>query len=53
VEWARYGVTAVALTPGVRTTGAELADVAGFLLSPAGGYYSGCRFELGAAPAPA
>jgi NAD(P)-dependent dehydrogenase (short-subunit alcohol dehydrogenase family) len=53
VEWARYGITAVALTPGARTAGAELADLAGFLLSPAGAYYSGCRFELGAAPAAA
>jgi len=50
VEWARYGITAVALWPGRDTTSAELADLACFLISPAGGYFSGCRFELGAAP---
>lgn len=48
VEWARFGVTAVAITPGSQTTEAELADLLCFLLSDAGGYFSGCRFELGA-----
>jgi NAD(P)-dependent dehydrogenase (short-subunit alcohol dehydrogenase family) len=53
VEWARYGITAVALWPGRDTTDAELAELACFLISPAGGYFSGCRFELGGvAPAP-
>lgn len=51
VEWARYGITAVALWPGPDTTDAELAELACFLISPAGGYFSGCRFELGAVPA--
>jgi NAD(P)-dependent dehydrogenase (short-subunit alcohol dehydrogenase family) len=51
VEWARFAVTAVTLTPGAATTGAELADLVCFLISPAGGYFSGCRFELGAVPA--
>ena len=50
VEWARYGITAVALWPGPDTADAELAELACFLLSPAGGYFSGCRFELGAVP---
>ena len=50
VEWARYGITAVALWPGRITTDAELAQIACFLLSPAGGYFSGCRWELGGAP---
>jgi NAD(P)-dependent dehydrogenase (short-subunit alcohol dehydrogenase family) len=49
VEWARYEITAVALWPGRATTGAELAELACFLISPAGGYFSGCRFELGGA----
>ena len=53
VEWARYSITAVALWPGRETTDAELAELACFLISPAGGYFSGCRFELGAVPAPA
>jgi NAD(P)-dependent dehydrogenase (short-subunit alcohol dehydrogenase family) len=48
VEWARYAITAVALWPGPDTTDAELAQLACFLISPAGGYFSGCRFELGA-----
>jgi NAD(P)-dependent dehydrogenase (short-subunit alcohol dehydrogenase family) len=49
VEWARYGITAVAIWPGEHTT-AELAQLVCFLVSPAGGYFSGCRWELGAAP---
>lgn len=48
VEWARFGVTAVAIAPGSQTTGEELGKLLCFLLSDAGGYYTGCRFELGA-----
>jgi NAD(P)-dependent dehydrogenase (short-subunit alcohol dehydrogenase family) len=47
VEWARYGITAVAMWPGRHTTDAELAQLTCFLLSPAGGYFSGCRWDLG------
>lgn len=50
VEWARYDITAAALWPGRNTTDAELAELTCFLISPAGGYFSGCRFELGATP---
>ncbi len=50
VEWARYGITAVTMWPGPDTTDAELAELTCFLVSPAGGYFSGCRWELGAAP---
>jgi NAD(P)-dependent dehydrogenase (short-subunit alcohol dehydrogenase family) len=50
VEWARFEITAVALTPGPATTDAELAALVCFLVSPAGGYFSGCRFDLGAVP---
>jgi NAD(P)-dependent dehydrogenase (short-subunit alcohol dehydrogenase family) len=50
VEWARFEITAVALTPGPATTDAEVAELACFLVSPAGGYFSGCRFDLGATP---
>jgi hypothetical protein len=46
VEWARFGITAVALTPGSTTTPTELAELICFLVSPAGGYFSGCRFDL-------
>jgi hypothetical protein len=48
VEWARYGVTAVAIAPGARTGEDELAELVCFLVSPAGEYFTGCVFELGA-----
>lgn len=48
VEWARFGVTSVAIAPGSPTTDEDLATLLCFLLSEAGGYYTGCRFELGA-----
>lgn len=47
VEWARYGVTAVAVAPGARSTDEELAELISFLVSPAGEYFSGCLLELG------
>jgi NAD(P)-dependent dehydrogenase (short-subunit alcohol dehydrogenase family) len=50
VEWARYEITAVALWPGRETTDTELTELVCFLISPAGGYFSGCRFELGSVP---
>ncbi|HEY5429768.1 MAG TPA: hypothetical protein VIK04_11670 [Solirubrobacteraceae bacterium] len=53
VEWARFQITAVALTPGAMTTDGELAELVAYVLSPAGGYLSGCRLDLGAAPVPA
>jgi hypothetical protein len=48
VEWARYGVRPVAILPGDATSPAEVAELVAFLASPAGGYYSGCAFTLGA-----
>lgn len=48
VEWARYGVTAVMVAPGIGSSAAELATLMGFLVSEAGDYLSGCRLELGA-----
>jgi NAD(P)-dependent dehydrogenase (short-subunit alcohol dehydrogenase family) len=48
VEWARYGITVTAMAPGASTTEAELADLVCFVLSRAGDYFSGCRFDLGA-----
>ena len=47
VEWARHGVTTVALAPGARTSDEELAELVSFLVSPAGEYFSGCLLELG------
>lgn len=52
VEWARFGVTAIAICPGVQTTDGELASLIAFLVSIAGGYFTGCRFDLGLAAAP-
>jgi NAD(P)-dependent dehydrogenase (short-subunit alcohol dehydrogenase family) len=46
VEWARYGVTAVAIAPGARSTADDLAELVCFLVSVAGEYFSGCEFEL-------
>jgi hypothetical protein len=46
VEWARYGITATALAPGQGTGHEDLATLVAFLCSRAGGYFSGCRFEL-------
>jgi hypothetical protein len=50
VEWARFSVTAVAIAPGATTTDEELAELVCFLVSGAGEYFSGCRFDLGAVP---
>jgi NAD(P)-dependent dehydrogenase (short-subunit alcohol dehydrogenase family) len=46
VEWARYGVTIVAIAPCAETSDRDLAELACFLVSPAGEYFSGCLFEL-------
>jgi hypothetical protein len=46
VEWARYGVTAVAIAPGGATSEEALAELVSFLVSEAGEYFSGCLFEL-------
>ena len=45
IEWARLGIRPVAVLPGA--TG-DVAELVAFLASPAGAYYSGCVFELGA-----
>jgi hypothetical protein len=47
VEWARYGIRTAALLPGSATEPEEVAELAAFLASRAGDYYSGCRFDLG------
>lgn len=49
VEWARFGVTSVAICPGAHTAEDDLAQLVGFLHCIAGEYFSGCRFDLGAA----
>jgi NAD(P)-dependent dehydrogenase (short-subunit alcohol dehydrogenase family) len=47
VEWARYGVTAVAIAPGAASSNDDLAELVCYLVSPAGDYFDGCLFELG------
>jgi hypothetical protein len=44
---ARRGIRPVAIHPGATTSPAEVAELVAFLASPAGAYYSGCRFDLG------
>ena len=51
IEWARRAIRPVAITPGHATSPSEIAELVAFLASPAGAYYSGCRFDLGAADA--
>lgn len=47
IEWARFGARLVAILPGSAASAEEVAELAAYLASPAGAYYSGCRFELG------
>jgi len=47
-EWARMRITPVAVLPGATTSDEEVADLTAFLASPAGAYYSGTAFTLGA-----
>jgi NAD(P)-dependent dehydrogenase (short-subunit alcohol dehydrogenase family) len=47
VEWARFGVGAVAIAPGPQTAEDDVAELVCFLASPAGEYFTGCVFELG------
>ncbi len=46
IEWARHGVTAVAVAPGDALPADELASLVAYLLSPAGAYFSGCLLDL-------
>ena len=45
IEWARLGIRPVAVVPGEP---GDVAELVAFLASPAGAYYSGCVFDLGA-----
>lgn len=47
IEWARHGITTVAITPGAETDDAQVAALTAYLVSPAGDYFSGCRLALG------
>jgi NAD(P)-dependent dehydrogenase (short-subunit alcohol dehydrogenase family) len=46
IEWARYGITTIAIAPGVDTRQEDLAAIVAYLASPAGAYFSGCLMDL-------
>lgn len=46
IEWARYGITTTTIAPGAGSTEPDVAGLVVFLVSPAGDYFSGCRFEM-------
>jgi NAD(P)-dependent dehydrogenase (short-subunit alcohol dehydrogenase family) len=46
IEWARHGITVVAIAPGDDTSECELAALTAYLGSPAGAYFSGCLLDL-------
>jgi NAD(P)-dependent dehydrogenase (short-subunit alcohol dehydrogenase family) len=46
IEWARHGITTVAIAPGARTSTQELAALCAYLASVAGAYFSGCLLDL-------
>ncbi len=51
IEWARYGISPVAIAPGPSTAVEQIAGVVACLASPAGDYFSGCELDLrGASP---
>jgi citronellol/citronellal dehydrogenase len=51
IEWARFGITPVAIAPGPSTAAEQIAGVVAYLASPAGDYFSGCQLDLRAATA--
>ena len=46
IEWARYGISPVAIAPSDETSPAEIAALSAYLASPAGAYFSGCLLDL-------
>ena len=47
IEWARLAIRPVTILPGATTPASEVAELTAYLASPAGAYFSGCRFDLG------
>ena len=47
VEWARYGITTVMVAPAPGLEASRLAELVGFLCSPAADYVSGSRLDVG------
>jgi hypothetical protein len=50
IEWARYGVSTVAIAPGASVSATDVAALVAYLASPAGGYFSGCLLDLTGPP---
>lgn len=48
VEWARYRITVCTVAPSAETSADDLSTVVAYVLSPAGGYFSGARLDLNA-----
>jgi NAD(P)-dependent dehydrogenase (short-subunit alcohol dehydrogenase family) len=46
VEWARYGITVTAIAPAGGAGPSDVALLCAYVLSPAGDYFSGCRFDV-------
>jgi NAD(P)-dependent dehydrogenase (short-subunit alcohol dehydrogenase family) len=46
IEWARFGITPVAIAPGPSTGEQQIAGVVAYLASSAGDYFSGCELDL-------
>jgi citronellol/citronellal dehydrogenase len=49
IEWARYAIRPTAVLPGDATPDDDVARLIAFVASPAGDYFSGCAFTMGAA----
>jgi NAD(P)-dependent dehydrogenase (short-subunit alcohol dehydrogenase family) len=49
IEWARHAIRTAAVLPGDATSDDDVAGLIAYLASPAGDYFSGCAFTLGAA----
>jgi NAD(P)-dependent dehydrogenase (short-subunit alcohol dehydrogenase family) len=46
IEWARHGITTVALAPGSAQDTEEPASIVAYMASIAGAYFSGCLLDL-------
>jgi NAD(P)-dependent dehydrogenase (short-subunit alcohol dehydrogenase family) len=46
VEWARYAITPTMIAPRAGAAEDDVAELVCFLVSAAGDYFSGCRFDL-------
>ena len=46
IEWARHGITSVAIAPGRTTSAGEVGALTAYLASRAGAYFSGCLLDL-------